>query len=215
MVRVLPGIGLKGFWGLGFDGWDSDNDINLLKASVLSQAVVLSRLAAVPGAPVDGDIHILTVAPNLNAIAVRDNGAWVYFSPATGWRAYVVAEDCELVFTGSTWRRLTSEISAFFGGTPAVSALVHSHFAIRATDLPVTLAGSFAKLVTSPSSAIAFDLKKNGAPIGSVDFAASATTATFSFASAVALAAGDILTIHSPANLFGAADLTATLKVFR
>lgn len=102
-ARTLPGVGLKAGYATGEDGWGDDVNLDLLKASVLLQAGVKSRLAAVPGAPADGDIHILTAAPNAQKIAVRDNGAWVYLTPLEGWWVYDQGTNEYLTFDGAAW----------------------------------------------------------------------------------------------------------------
>lgn len=101
--RALPGLGLFGFWTLGSNGWGTQHSEGIRTLSVLTQARCKSFLAAVPGSPVDGDIHVLTAAPNENAIAVRDNGAWVYLTPAEGFLIYDDATNCYYRFNGTSW----------------------------------------------------------------------------------------------------------------
>jgi hypothetical protein len=103
--RILPGIGLTAFWDLGYDGWKAAMDNNLLLASVLTQGRALSKVAVEPGAPANGDIHLLdeTHATQANKIAVRDNGAWVYIAPQTGWKMYDVAAGVDRRFNGAVW----------------------------------------------------------------------------------------------------------------
>lgn len=101
--RTLPGLGLRAYWTPGSNGWNSQHDPDTRKVSVVCQLVVKSRLALVPGAPVEGDVHILTGAPNANTVAAYDNGAWVYFTPAEGWAAYDQATDEALYFNGTAW----------------------------------------------------------------------------------------------------------------
>ena len=43
-------------------------------------------------------------------------------------------------------------------------------------------------------------MKKNGSSIGTINWAASATTATYTFASTITFAAGDILQLVAPAT---------------
>lgn len=101
--RALPGLGLFGFWTLGSNGWKDQNDSNLRLLSALVQPRVNSLVAAVPGSPSNGDIHILTDAPNQHAIAIRDNDAWVYVTPAEGWLAYDIGTNCYYRFSGTAW----------------------------------------------------------------------------------------------------------------
>jgi len=102
--RTLPGLGLKGFWGSGFDGWDTEMDINLLTVSVLLNGIAKSATTALPGSPVNGDIYIVRVGDaNAGKIAVRDNGAWVYITPARGWRLWVDDALQYRIYDGAVW----------------------------------------------------------------------------------------------------------------
>lgn len=59
--------------------------------------------------------------------------------------------------------------------------------------LPASLTGSVAKCRTAPTGSYSITINKNGSSIGSINFAASSTSATFTFASIVTLAPGDIV----------------------
>lgn len=128
--RALPGLGLFGFWTLGSNGYKTQLDENLRKLSALVMPYVLSSVAAVPGSPTDGDIHRLTVAPNLNSIAIRDNGAWVYLVPSEGWQIYDRGADQRLLFDGTNWINLAN--TATF---------------LQLTDTPANYSGDALKLV--------------------------------------------------------------------
>ena len=101
--RALPNLGLMGFWDIGTP-YKDENDANLRLISAVLQGRVLGRVAAVPGSPAQGDMYILTAAPNAQTIAVRDNGAWVYITPRSGWQMYDAANTVMVEFDGSVWR---------------------------------------------------------------------------------------------------------------
>lgn len=101
--RVLPGLGLMGNFADGEDAWGADMDATLLRLSVLVQAGVKSSLAAIPGSPAQGDVHLLTAAPNKDSIAVYDGGAWTYFAPAKGWWIYDRGANKYLSYSGAAW----------------------------------------------------------------------------------------------------------------
>lgn len=128
--RALPGLGLFGFWTLGSNGYKNQLDENLRKLSALVMPYVLSSVATVPGLPVDGDIHRLTGAPNLNSIAIRDNGAWVYLAPSEGWQIYDRGANERLLFDGTSWVNLAN------AGT-----------FLQLTDTPADYTGDALKLV--------------------------------------------------------------------
>lgn len=110
--RTLPGLGLTGFWDLGQDEWNTGMDANIRALSALSQLTVLSAVTTLPGSPADGDIYIVTTGGNAQDVAVRDQGAWVYFTPVEGWRAWVRDTNKLVIFDGSVW----AEFEAGGGG---------------------------------------------------------------------------------------------------
>lgn len=121
--RTLPNLALKGFWLLGEDGWKTENDLNLLKLSVLTQGGAISKVAATPGAPTDGDVHIFdeTHPTQPNAVAIRDDGAWVYVTPSEGWLVYNRAANYFEVFDGTVWAELATGGGG--GGATAIDDL--------------------------------------------------------------------------------------------
>jgi hypothetical protein len=110
--RTLPNVQLKAFWALGEDNYKDEMDLNLLKLSVLVQGGVIDKVAALPGVPADGDVYLLdeTAGGDANKIAVRDAGAWVYFTPEIGWLIYDLAGAEHLTFGGATWSPLISTL---------------------------------------------------------------------------------------------------------
>lgn len=101
--HTLPNLGLTGGYADGADNWGTEQNANLLKLSTLTQGSVIDSVAAVPGSPAQGDAYILTAAPNANAVAVYDEGAWTYFSPQAGWMMYDEAAAQYMSFDGSAW----------------------------------------------------------------------------------------------------------------
>lgn len=103
--RVLPGMGLRAFWDLGEDEWKEGMDGNLLQLSVVSQGRALDIVNVLPGSPGDGEVYILDelAGDHPNNVAVRDNGAWVYFVARTGWLLWVVEESNYYRFNGTEW----------------------------------------------------------------------------------------------------------------
>lgn len=110
--RTLPGLGLTGFWPAGTNDWGDENDANLLLLSAITQGSVTSRSSALPGSPTQGMRYIVqdTDPTNPNKIAVRDNGAWVYFAPLVGWSIYVTDESSYVRYNGSAWVSATGVV---------------------------------------------------------------------------------------------------------
>lgn len=107
------------------------------------------------------------------------------------------------------------DIASTVAGVPAVSSAVLRYMVPRNFRLPTNLTNSQGRVGTAPSGAIVFDIQQGGSSIGSMNFAMSATTATFTFASDVDFTPGDRLEVVSPADLLGAADLSTTLSGIR
>lgn len=108
--RTLPNLGLKAFYDLGEDGWKAEQDLGLLKLSVLTQGGVISKVAATPGAPTEGDVHIFdeTHPTNANDVAIYDDATWKYVTPNEGWLLYNRTENYFEIFDGTTWAELAT-----------------------------------------------------------------------------------------------------------
>ena len=70
--------------------------------------------------------------------------------------------------------------------------------------LKAGLSGARAGCVVAPTGSIAVAIKKNGSSVGTINIAAGATTATFTFAGDVSFTTSDTLTVTAPAS----ADVT-------
>jgi hypothetical protein len=122
-ARSLPNLALQAFFDLGEDGWKDEMDLNLLKLSVLTQGGVIAKVAADPGVPVNGDVYIFdeTHPSNANAVAIRDNGAWVYVTPAEGWLIYDRTAGVFLTFSGAMWGELPTGGGGAAGPAPVIT----------------------------------------------------------------------------------------------
>lgn len=175
--RILAGLGLRGDWLLGENNWKDENDVNLVTLSVVVGGKVLSRLAATPGAPVEGDIHIFTAAhpTNPNAIAVYNEAAWFYITPISGLKMFSVADNEHFEFrTAGGWQP--------FGGLLVRPAQIGNYTATiddANAYLPFNAAGAVV-LTFPPNSAVPFPLgtrmivEQVGAAAATVTFAAGA-----------------------------------------
>lgn len=123
--KTAPGIGLALGWNLGEGGADvkSELDRNALLTSVLVNLSVKSRKTALPASPGDGDRYLVpaNAQANANQLAVRFDGAWVYFAPQRNWSARVEDEsDALVVYSGTAWAVSSTATS---GGSSGGSAL--------------------------------------------------------------------------------------------
>ncbi|MGL4324973.1 MAG: DUF2793 domain-containing protein [Beijerinckiaceae bacterium] len=83
---------------------------------------VLTRAAtAPPAAPADGDRYIIPASATgpwsgqTGAIAARIDGAWVFVTPRTGWRAWIEDENALAIFNGTGWTRHITEQTGQLG----------------------------------------------------------------------------------------------------
>lgn len=130
------------------------------------------------------------------------------FSLATQAANLVFAGPASGAASAPTFRTLTAadlpaqpfDVHAFYPGKPTASALVLRVPLARAVSFPANFSGAYGRASAAATGSTVFDVQKNGASIGSMTFAAGATTATFSTSGAVSFAAGDILSVISPAT---------------
>jgi len=131
--RVLPGtLGLTAFHNLGDNTWKPTMDDNFLRLSALTQLTVISRTAALPSGPPDGDIYIVpsTDPTNPNQIAIRDDGNWYYFSPKPGLIAHVQDDDFfwRWYETDAEWRKLRADGDVVFKEVTSSYTLTQDDF---------------------------------------------------------------------------------------
>lgn len=110
--RTLPGIGLQGYETAGTPAWNTWVDPNWRLISAWLQARVTSVVSSLPGSPSDGDVHIVTTGVDANSLAVRDNGAWVYMVPQTGYRVYDQETALHWAFDGAAWKPEYADLTA-------------------------------------------------------------------------------------------------------
>lgn len=109
--------------------------------------------------------------------------------------------------TGNTgWTQVTTtgsapyDITSTFNGVPTASLLLAYVPMSRQVVFPAGLTGSQGRAKVAATAQTDFDIKKNGVSVGTMRFAAAATTATFIMASQTTFAAGDVLEVVAPAS---------------
>ncbi len=110
------------------------------------------------------------------------------------------------VYTGSAWLLVNtgSQTSIYDIGLtveqkPTASATLLVFTAARAFTLPSGFTGSAARSGTAAAASSVFTINRNASSIGTITFAPTATTGTFTGAGA-AFSVGDILTIIAPSS---------------
>ncbi len=158
-----------------------------------------------------GDVEELTAAnaKTILALVVGDvSGAAPLASPSfTGTPAAPTAGAGTNTTQVATTAFVTAAVAASVGapfdiglyieGVTTNSENVLRYVFNRAVTLPASLTGSHASANTASTGTVSFALKNNGGSIGTITFTASAT-GTFTFASPVTFAIGDVLTITAP-----------------
>jgi hypothetical protein len=106
------------------------------------------------------------------------------------------------------------DVGIYKQGQPAAGANIATWVVSRAFTLPSNLTGSQGFAGTAPAdSAKDFDIQKNGSSVGTVSFAQSSQTATFTMTSDTSFSAGDRLNFIAPGTQDSAlADVSITLK---
>lgn len=92
------------------------------------------------------------------------------------------------------------DVLTFFPGAPTKSQLMARVIVPRAVTFPASLTGSYASSTVAVTASTTVTLARNGTSIGTVNFAASATTGTFTLSSPITTAAGDVLTLTNQAT---------------
>lgn len=165
-IHSYPGLGLTGGFPNQYKGWGDPMNANLRLLSAATQLMVLDRVAALPGSPTDGDKYLLTATAEINRIAVRDEGNWVYFPPSAGWLTYVLDEDLVYVWDGTAWGPLeTTPIGGPYqpldADLTAIAALTTTAYGrglltlANVAALKVLLAYTAADIVNVPAGTIA------------------------------------------------------------
>ncbi|MGH7113211.1 MAG: phage tail protein, partial [Stellaceae bacterium] len=102
--------------------------------------------------------------------------------------------------TGAGQASVTAVTGTFVNGAPSASLVLQRYVFAAAVTFPAGLAGSQGTAETAATAMATFEVQKNGANIGAMAFAAAATTATFTMASATTFNTGDVLILVAPAS---------------
>ncbi len=89
-------------------------------------------------------------------------------------------------------------VATTFIGQPGPADTLCLYVFTESVEFPAGLTDSQAVCVVDPAGAVTLAIKKNGAGVGTVNFAMGATTATFTMASDQTFAPGDIMIIEAP-----------------
>lgn len=131
------------------------------------------------------------------------------------------------LYTGSSWLAVGTGVSGGGGGSttygvgltisgqPTTDETLLFFPAPQALSLPTNATGSTAACEVAPSSTATFSIRKNGTQIGTVTFAANATTGTFT-ATSTSFSTGDVLSVVLTSaydNTFSDIGIVITLTI--
>ena len=118
------------------------------------------------------------------------------------------------ITTSGPFTGLPYDIAGGISGPIAGSQYVLYFDAVREVNIPANFSGSLASVLTAFTDAATYTIYHNGTSVGTISFAASGTSGTFSTSSAFTLAVGDSLTIQAPSTADAtAANLAITILV--
>jgi hypothetical protein len=92
------------------------------------------------------------------------------------------------------------DIPGGLSGLPGASQLLLEHVAVRTITWSANFAGSQSYASAAATSSATFNILVNGSVIGTMVFAASATTATFTLSGSATITPGQVLTVVAPAS---------------
>ncbi|MBV8090356.1 MAG: phage tail protein [Alphaproteobacteria bacterium] len=102
--------------------------------------------------------------------------------------------------TGAGKASVSTTVSGSFTGTATANEVVQRYVFAGTAKFPVGLAGSQGTPGVAATASTTYAIQKNGADVGSMIFAAAATTATFTMPSATTFMTGDVLTVVAPST---------------
>jgi hypothetical protein len=85
--------------------------------AIVQLSVKNRDLAAPPGAPAEGDRHVVADAAtgawsgHDGEVAVREDGSWAFHAPGAGWRAWIEEEGTLVIFDGVEWVEIGATIA--------------------------------------------------------------------------------------------------------
>jgi len=160
-----------------------------------------------PNATVQGGTYSMNISGYANTATAIANGAALQIpyqsaANATGFIVTPTVANTYLQWTGGTysWNPLPFDIAQFINGKPLSSEILVKVIFPRAIGFPANFSSSYAKCVTAATAATTMTVLKNGISVGSVTFAAGATTGTFS-TPALTFSAADVMIITANATV--------------
>lgn len=188
-AKQEPSLGLNYGWALGEDGWNTGMDANLVKLGCVVQLVALG-VVNTPAVTTNGTVYLVGTSPTgdfagqANKVAFRVEGAWVFYTPLSGWIAMVGGVPFR--YNGTAWATQKATSQQAIDGTDDTlfitpAALKSALNAVGAGSTGLTNATNLNNVVTN--TPFAWTTGATNTPVASssgrgVTIATSATDAT-------------------------------------
>lgn len=104
-----PKFDLDYEWLYGESGWNVEMDNNIKELALFTQGIFEAITNTAPTSPINGETHIVGVAPTgifaglNNQVAIYLDSAWKYYIPAHGYVFYNKTDNQLYRYTGSAW----------------------------------------------------------------------------------------------------------------
>jgi Putative phage tail protein len=102
--------------------------------------------------------------------------------------------------TGSGKAAVSTTVSGSYAGSPTANQVVQRYVFAGTVRFPVGLSGSQGTAGVAATASTTYEIRKNGTNVGTMVFAASATTANFAMPLATTFMSGDVLTVVAPST---------------
>ncbi|NCC03456.1 MAG: hypothetical protein EOM37_05335 [Proteobacteria bacterium] len=122
------------------------------------------------------------------------------YSVGSGERKLLYCNGSDFLLVAESGVPMPYDIGGSFMGKPNAGSVILRFPMPRPVRFLAGLTPSKGTAATAPTGAVSFLLRKNGAQFATMDFAAAATTATFTCANNTDFAAGDVLTLVAPST---------------
>lgn len=136
-----------------------------------------------------GNSDPISVVRGTTSFSIEPNTTSLFYTDSTANGLVQVAGG-----GGST----STKIGSFFVGVPGAGDAFLKYVFTEAISIPAGMTGSQGAAAVAATAQSDFDVLKNGVSVGTIRFAASATTSTFIMGSPTSFVAGDVLDITAP-----------------
>ena len=92
------------------------------------------------------------------------------------------------------------DVGGYQLGLPGASAIVLAYLFRRTVIYPASLTNSAGKATVAATAITTYSIKQNGTEVGTMVFAAAASTATFTMPTQTTFVSGDEITVVAPAS---------------